>query len=148
MVLGGIVLGALLAVAGLQAFALVDRPRCAETVMRGVATEKTVNGIYGCFDRDLQEGLSSAGIDSDSTFAKRVGRSGTYHYLHKTEDGGYVYEYDRFVSPHNQVQAAVEALKNRNVGLAWAEITGQTQKSSSKVYTLYLDGDGKVSAVL
>ena len=31
---------------------------------------------------------------------------------------------------------------------AWGEITGQTQKATSKVYTLYFNGDGKVTAVL
>jgi hypothetical protein len=115
--------------------------------MQAVATERPVDGSYHCFDTNLQNGLQAAGIDSDSAFAARIGHSGSYHYLHKTEDGGYVYEYDRTVSKHNPVQGALNALKKGDLYLAWAEITGQTQKSSSKVYTLYLDGDGKITAV-
>jgi hypothetical protein len=30
----------------------------------------------------------------------------------------------------------------------WNEINGEAQHSTSKVYTLYFDGNGKVSAVL
>jgi hypothetical protein len=147
-VLGAVALGAFLAGAGPQLPGLLDRPACGEKVMQAVATEKPVNGSYACFDTNLQAGLSSAGIDSDVAFAARIGHAGSYHYLQKTEDGGYVYEYDRTVSGHNQVQAAIKALKSRDVLGAWAEITGQTQKSSSKVYTLYFDGEGKITAVV
>jgi hypothetical protein len=147
-VFGSVAVGALLAGAGLQLPSFLDRPACAETVMKAVATDKPVDGAYACFDRNLQDGLSSAGIDSDGAFASRVGHSGTYHYLHKTEDGGYVYEYDRVVSRHNQFQAALDALKKADVRVAWAEITGQTQRSSSKVYTLYFNGDGKITSVV
>ena len=147
-VFGGVIFGALLAGAGPQLPNLWDRPACAETVMKAVSTDKPVTGAYACFDNNLQEGLSSAGIDSDTAFATRVGKSGSYHYLHKTEDGGYVYEYDRPQTPHNQVQSAIAALKRRDVFAAWDEITGQTQKSTSKVYTLYFNGNGKVTAVV
>ena len=147
-VFGGVMFGALIAGAGPQLPNLWDRPSCGETVMKAVSTDKTVTGAYACFDGNLQEGLSSAGIDSDTAFASRVGKSGSYHYLHKTEDGGYVYEYDRPQSPHNQVQGAISALKRHDLFGAWGEITGQTQKATSKVYTLYFNRDGKVTAVL
>ncbi len=147
-VFGGVMFGALLAGAGPQLPNLWDRPSCGETVMKAVSTDKPVTGAYACFDQNLQDGLSSAGIDSDGAFASRVGKTGSYHYLHKTEDGGYVYEYDRPQSPHNQVQGAITALKRRDVFAAWDEITGRTQRSTSKVYTLYFSGDGKVRAVV
>ena len=145
---GGVVLGVLLAGAAPQVPNLWDRPSCGETVMKAVSTEKPVNGAYGCFDGALQQGLNTAGIDSDSAFASRVGKNGSYHYLHKTEDGGYVYEYDRPQSPHNKVQGAISALKRRDLYGVWNEINGEAQHSTSKVYTLYFDGNGKVSAVL
>jgi hypothetical protein len=147
-VFGGVAVGALLAGAGLQLPGMWDRPACAETVMKAVSTEKPFDGAYACFDGSLQDAMSAAGIDSDKTFAARVGHSGNYHYLHKTEDGGYVYEYDRAIERHNQMQAALNALWNRNLGLAWMEVTGQTQKSDSKVYTLYINGTGKISSVV
>ena len=140
--------GALLAGAGSQIPNLWDRPPCGDTVMKAVSTEKPVTGTYACFDQNLQDGLSSAGIDSDSTFASRVGNNGSYRYLHKTEDGGYVYEYDRPQSPHNKVQGAITALKRRDLFAAWDEITGATQRSTSKVFTLYFNGEGKVTAVI
>ena len=147
-VFGGFVVGALLAGAGPQLPNLWDRPTCGDTVMTAVSTDEPVTGTYACFDNNLQEGLSSAGIDSDKAFASRVGKNGSYHYLHKTEDGGYVYEYDRPQSPHNQLQATIEALKRRDLSTAWDEITGHAQKSTSKVYTLYFNGNGKITAVL
>ena len=146
-VFGCVALGAFLAGAGPQVPNLWDRPACGETVMRAVSTEKPVSGTFDCFDESLQLGLSSAGIDTDKEFADRVGKSGTYRYVHKTDDGGYVYEYDRKMTPHNQIQGAIAALKRRDVVGAWAEITGQTQHASSKVFTLYFDRHGKVSAV-
>jgi hypothetical protein len=147
-VFGGLALGALLASVGMQMPVFWDRPACAETVMQAVSTEKPVEGAYACFDLNLQDGLSTAGIDSDRAFAARIGHSGTYRYLHKTEDGGYVYEYDREISRHNQVAGAWDAVRKGDVPRAWAELTGQTQRSSSKVYTLYVDAAGKVKAVI
>jgi hypothetical protein len=146
-VFGAVAFGAVLAGAGPQLPNLLDRPACGETVMRAVSTEKAVSGTVGCFDGDLQMGLSSAGIDTDQDFAARIGKSGTYHYVHKTEDGGYVYEYDRNMSPHNQVQGAISALKRHDVAAAWSEITGAAQQPTSKVYTLYFDTNGKITAV-
>jgi hypothetical protein len=147
-VFGGVMFGALLAGAGPQIPNIFDRPTCGETVMKAVSTEKAINGAYNCFDSDLQQGLNSAGIDSDGAFASRVAKNGNYHYLHKTEDGGYVYEYDRPQSPHNRWQGAVAALKKHDLPAVWEEVTGETQRSTSKVYTFYFDGDGKITAVL
>ena len=147
-VFGAVAVGALLAGAGPQVPNMFDRPACGETVMRAVSTEKPVSGAFGCFDADLQLGLSSAGIDNDQQFADRIGKSGTYRYVHKTADGGYVYEYDRNMTPHNQFQAALHALQRRDVIGAWSEITGEAQHPTSKVYTLYFDGSGKVTAIL
>jgi hypothetical protein len=147
-VFGAVAFGALLAGAGPQVPNLFDRPACGETVMKAVSTEKPVSGTLGCFNDDLQMGLSSAGIDTDQEFASRIAKSGSYHYLHKTEDGGYVYEYDRNMTPHNQLQGAIDALKRRDVVAAWSEITGASQHPTSKVYTLYFNSQGKVAAVL
>jgi hypothetical protein len=145
---GGVLFGVLVAGAAPQVTNLWDRPSCGETVMKAVSTEKPVNGAYNCFDDNLRQGLNTAGIDSDNAFANRVGKNGSYHYLHKTEDGGYVYEYDRPQLPHNKMQGAISALKRRDLVAAWNEITGESQHSTSRVYTLYFDGNGKVSAVL
>src|ERR1051326_8246124 len=112
-VFGGVMFGALLAGGGPQIPHLFDRPSCGGTVMKAVSSGEAVNGAYNCFDSDLQQGLSSAGIDSDGAFATRVAKNGSYHYLHKTEDGGYVYEYDRPQSPHNRWQAAVDRKSTR-----------------------------------
>ena len=38
------------------------------------------------FDTDMQTGLQSIGIDSDSAFATKVGTNGDYHYVRKTQD--------------------------------------------------------------
>src|SRR5207247_331110 len=83
-----------------------DRPACAETVMQAVATDQAVKGSYTCFDDSMQAGLQTIGIDSDNSFATRVGQNGEYHFLHKTADGGYVYEYDRPEHAHDQVKGA------------------------------------------
>jgi len=165
-VFGGVLVGAFLAGAGPQMDRLWDRPSCAETVMKAVSTDKTVSGSYGCFDTNLQTGLQTIGIDSDNAFALKVGQNGEYHYVHKTADGGYVYEYDRPTRPHDQVQGAISALglprtsrdvergdlsaawhERHDLGAAWAEITGQTQRAHSQLFTFYLDGSGKISAV-
>jgi hypothetical protein len=147
-VFGAVAFGAFLAGAGPQLPNLVDRPACGETVMKAVSTEKPVSGTVRCFSDELRMGLSSAGIETDQQFADRLGKSGTYHFVHRTEDGGYVYEYDRNMLPHNQLQGAFNALKRRDLVLAWEEITGSAQHPTSKVYTLYIDNSGKVAAVL
>ena len=144
---GAVAFGVLLAGAGPQLPNLLDRPACGETVMKAVSTEKPVSGTLGCFDKDLLTGLSSAGIDTDEEFANRIGKTGTYRFVHKTEDGGYVYEFDRNTSPHNQLQGALSALRRRDVGAAWSEITGASLHPTSKVYTLYFNSNGKVTAV-
>ena len=73
-VFGGVLLGALLVGAGPPVQAAWDRPACAETVMKAVATEQTVQGTYGCFDDTMKAGLQTIGIDSDGAFATRVGQ--------------------------------------------------------------------------
>ena len=109
-VIAGVLLGAALAFAGPQVATALDRPGCAETVMRAVSSDKTVNGTYACFDRELQVGLLGVGVSSDGTFADRIGQNGDVHFLHKTADGGYVYEYDRPTTPHDRVRGAISAL--------------------------------------
>ena len=37
--------------------------------------------------------------------------------------------------------------ERHDLGAAWAEITGQTQRAHSQLFTFYLDGSGKISAV-
>ena len=165
-VFGGALFGAALVGAGPVVPGMWDRPACAETVMKAVSTEQPVAGTYNCFDRSLQTGLVSVGIDSDGAFATRVGQNGEYRYLHKTEDGGYIYEYDRPMLPHDKVRAAISALgwpktsadlrggnfaaawnESHDFASAWAEITGQTQKPRSQLFTFYLDGKGKIESV-
>jgi len=165
-VFGGVLLGALLVGAGPPVQAAWDRPACAETVMKAVATEQTVQGTYGCFDDTMKVGLQTIGIDSDGAFATRVGQNGEYHFVHKTADGGYVYEYDRPTRPHDKMKGAISALglpgtsrdvrrgdlvaawnEHRDLGAAWAELTGQTQGEHSQVFTVYVDGHGKVRSV-
>jgi hypothetical protein len=163
---GAAVFGALIAGGTPQITNALDRPACAEKVMQAVSTDGTVSGSYDCFDVDLQTGLHTIGVDSDVTFAQRIGQSGEYHFVHKTADGGYVYEYDRPLQPHDKVKGAIVALglpktaldvrrgdlgaawnEQHDLGAAWAEITGQTQQDHSQLFTIYLDGDGKISAV-
>lgn len=134
--------------------------------MHAVATDSTVEGSYSCFNRELQLGLMSVGVDSDKAFADRLGQPGDYRYLHQTVDGGYVYEYDRPMTPHDRWLGAVHALalqKTRSdvrrwnllaawhephdLPLAWAEISGKTQNDQSRLYTFYLGSDGKITAV-
>jgi len=165
-VFGAAVFGALLAGAGPQLPTMLDRPSCVETVMRAVASDRPVAGTYNCFDGNLQMGLQSVGIDSDVAFATRVGYDGDYRFLHKTEDGGYVYEYDRPTTPHDKFKGAVVALGlpetsadvrggklgaaltvRRDLRAAWAEISGQTQNAESKLYTFYVGTNGKITAV-
>jgi hypothetical protein len=146
---------------------MLDRPpSCAETVMRAVSTDRPVAGTYNCFAGNLQLGLQSVGIDSDSAFATTIGQDGDYRLLHRTEDGGYVYEYDHPTTPHDKVKGAVVALgltrtsadmRRGDIGAAmtvrpdlrgaWAELTGQTQHAESKLYTIYVDGQGKITAI-
>jgi hypothetical protein len=166
-VFGAAIVGALLAGAGPQVTSnFVDRPACAETVMKAVSSDQTVSGTYKCFDTGMQVGLAGLGIQSDQEFALRVGQDGDYHFVQKTVDGGYVYEYDRPTKPHDKVQGALGALgvtgtsrdlrrgdlgaafsERHDLGAAWAEITGETQSAKSSVFTFYMDGRGKVAAV-
>jgi hypothetical protein len=143
-----------------------QRPTCADTVMRAVSSTKPVHGPMSCFDSDMRTGLQQLGIDSDSTFAAHVGVNGDYHYVNKTADGGYVYEYDRALKPHDRVRGALNALgvatttrdvrrgdlaaavkEPHDIAAAWAEITGATQAEKSELFTFYLDGRGKVASV-
>jgi hypothetical protein len=165
-IFGGVVVGALLFGAGPRIPAFWDRPACAETVMQAVSSEKAVGGTYGCFDERMQIGLQGIGIDSDNAFATRVGQNGEFHFVNKTADGGYVYEYDRATHKHDKVTGAISALglpgtsrdvqrgdlgaawsERHDLGAAWAEITGQTQGETSMLFTFYLDGRGKVTLV-
>ena len=165
-VLAGALLGAAVAFAGPQVPTALDRPGCAETVMRAVSSDRTVSGTYDCFSGALQDGLLTIGVDSDSTFADRIGQNGEYSFLHKTADGGYVYEYDRPKTPHDRFKGAIGALavpqmradvrhgnflaawnEPHNMRLAWAEITGQTQQDESRLFTIYVGSDGRITAV-
>jgi len=165
-VFGAAVVGALVAGVGPQLTNFADRPACAEKVMKAVSSDQTVGGTYNCFDTGMQVGLASLGIQSDKDFAVRVGQNGDYRFVQKTADGGYVYEYDRPTQPHDRVLGALGALgvpgtsrdlrhgnvgaawnERHDVGAAWAEITGQTQRAKSQVFTVYIDGSGKVTAV-
>ena len=162
----GAIVGALLMYAGPQVATAMDRPACAETVMHAVSTDKAVNGAYACFDRGLQLGLLTIGVNSDSSFADRVGQDGEYHFLRKTADGGYVYEYDRATTPHDRFTGVISALalpqtrvyvrrgnflaawhESRNLRLAWGEITGQTQNTESRLFTFYMSPDGKITGI-
>lgn len=163
---GGVVAGVLLAGVGPQAVSAFDRPACAETVMQAVSTDKSVHGTFECFDTNLQFGLATIGVNSDGSFAQRIGQTGEYHFVRKTEDGGYVYEYDRPSTPHDKVQGAVTALgvprmradvrqgnflaawnEKHDIHQAWEEITGQTQNNESHLYTIYLGHDGRITAI-
>ena len=165
-VFGAAIFGALLAGAGPQLPTMLDRPSCTETVMKAVSSDRPVTGTYTCFDNTLQLGLQSVGVDSDSAFATRIGQNGDYRFLHKTEDGGYAYEYDRPTTPHDKVTGAVVALGlpetsadmrggklgaalsvRRDIRGAWAELSGQTQNAESRLYTLYVGADGKITAI-
>lgn len=157
--------GAAAAVAVIELPGVWDsRPACPETVMKAVSSDRPVNGTYGCFNPAVQAELQANGIDSDSAFAQQVGQNGDYHFMQKTADGGYVYEYDR--PKADRVQAALTALgwpkisgdlrrgdftaawhvKN-DFGAAWSDITGHMQNSSSQLFTFYLDSDGKINGV-
>lgn len=166
MVLAGAILGAALTAAAPQVPVALDRPACADRVMQAVASDKAVNGTYGCFDGELQVGLASIGVDSDAAFANRIGQDGDYHFLRKTADGGYVYEYDRPTTPHDRWMGAAGDLgllkmrsdvrswnflaawrEPRDIHEAWAEVTGQTQNDESHLYTIYLGPDGRIKAI-
>ena len=166
-VFGAAAIGALLAGAGPQLTSrFMDRPACAEKVMNAVASDQPVKGTYDCFDAGMQTGLAGLGIQSDGEFASCVGQNGDYHFVQKTADGGYVYEYDRPTQPHDKVRGALDALgvsatsrdlqrgdmgaawgERHDVGAAWSEITGAAQRAKSTVFTFYMDGSGKVTAV-
>jgi hypothetical protein len=165
-VFGAVVFGALLAGGAPRLTNFVDRPACAEKVMQAISTDSAVSGSYNCFDTEMQVGLQSVGIDSDKTFADKVGIKGEYHFVQKTNDGGYVYEYDHPLKPHDRVKGAIAALglpgtqldirrgdlgaafnEHHDLGAAWAELTGQTQGDKSQVFTFYFDGSGKITAV-
>jgi hypothetical protein len=165
-VFGAVVFGVLLAGGTPRLTSFMDRPSCAEKVMQAISTDHSVSGTYDCFDADMQVGLQSVGIDSDKAFADKVGVNGDYHFVQKTQDGGYVYEYDRPMRPHDKVKGAIVALgfpatqrdlrrgdlgaawnERHDLGAAWAELTGQTQRDKSQVFTFYLDGSGKITAV-
>src|SRR5438309_1805919 len=165
-VFGAAIFGALLAGAGPQLPTMLDRPSCTETVMKAVSSDRPVTGTYTCFDNTMQLGRQSVGVDSDSAFATRIGQNGDYRFLHKTEDGGYAYEYDRPTTPHDKVTGAVVALGlpetsadmrggklgaalsvRRDIRGAWAELSGQTQNAESRLYTLYVGADGKITAI-
>lgn len=162
----GVIVGAAAAVGAIEVPAMLDRPSCAETVMKAVSTDRPVHGTYQCFDSSAQAGLQSIGIDSDSAFATQVGVNGEYHYLHKTADGGYVYEYDHPRAPHDRIKgtfatlgvpAIVADLRRgdfmgawkvpNDFRAAWSEITGASQNESSLLFTIYLDGDGRIASV-
>lgn len=166
MAAAGAIVGGLLVYAGPQVVSAMDRPACAETVMHAVSSDKTVNGAYNCFDSGLQMGLFTIGVNSDSSFADRIGQDGDYHFLYKTADGGYVYEYDRATTPHDRFTGMMSALalqktrldvrhgnflaawhESRNFRQAWAEITGQTQNTESRLFTFYVGSNGKITAI-
>lgn len=143
-----------------------ERPGCVETVMKAVSTDQPVHGSYECFNTVEQAGLSSVGIDSDQAFAVRVGQNGEYHFVRKTADGGYVYEYDRPRSPHDRIKGTFAMLGLPTIAAdlrrgdlngawsqpndfrkAWSEITGQSQNEASELFTFYIDGNGKIMVV-
>ncbi|HVH62503.1 MAG TPA: hypothetical protein VNA65_02775 [Candidatus Dormibacteraeota bacterium] len=165
LLIGGLI-GAGTMLGATQVRASMDRPTCAETVMKAVSTDKPVNGSFECFDSSYRAGLQHIGIDSDNTFASQVGKNGEYHYLHKTADGGYVYEYDRARSPHDRFKGTVSKLGLPSIvaalqrgdfygawhvpndfEAAWSEITGDTQNESSELFTFYMDHSGKITFV-
>lgn len=165
-IFGAVALGALLAGGAPQIPNLWDRPACAERIMQAVSSNRTVDGTFGCFDSSLQTGPQTIGVDSDKAFATRIGQDGQYHVVHKTADGGYIYEFDRPLRPHDRLKGAVTALglpsttidvrrgdvgrawnERHDLGAAWAEITGQTQRDHSQLFTFYINGGGKVTAV-
>lgn len=158
--------GGAIAVGAIELPGLSDRPTCPETVMKAVSSDRPVAGAFECFDTPVQHELQTNGIDSDGAFATLVGQNGEYHFLHKTADGGYVYEYDRMKAPHDRVQGALSALGwptisadvrrgdlaaawhvRNDFRAAWSEITGQTQSPNSMLFTFYLDGDGRIAEV-
>lgn len=158
--------GAGLALSASAVVSARDHPGCVETVMQAVSTDQPVNGSYECFDATEQAGLSSVGIDSDKAFAIRIGQKGDYHFVRKTADGGFVYEYDRPRSPHDRIKGTFAMLGAPTIAAdirrgdflaawsvpndfrkAWSEITGQSQNESSELFTFYVDGNGKISTV-
>src|SRR5438445_12540647 len=92
-VIGGVAFGALLVGAGPQIPSFLDRPSCAETVVKAVSSDKAVAGTYSCFDDSMQSGLQTSRIVSDSAFATGGGQGGQYDVVQKTYAAGYVYKY-------------------------------------------------------
>jgi hypothetical protein len=141
--------------------ALIDRPACTERVMKALSTEQPVNGSYECFDKAYQVRLVGSGVDSDRAFAKQIGQNGRYHFLRKTDDGGYAYEYDQMLNPHSGLSAVANSFSLAWDGVrhgdltspwlplevTWNELTGQAQGSSSNFLVFYLDKDGKIARV-
>ena len=166
MAAAGVIVGALFVYAGPQVVSAMDQPTCAEIVMQAVSSDQTVKGTWGCFDQGMQMGLVTIGVNSDSSFADRIGQDGEFHFLHKTADSGYTYEYDRPTTPHDRFTGMLSALKlpqtridvrhgnflaawqeSRDLRRAWAEITGQTQNTESRLFTFYIGSDGRITAV-
>lgn len=144
-----------------QVSVLLDRPACVETVMKAVSTDRPVDGTYSCFDPQYQGRLSRIDITSDQTFATKVGHAGQYHFLGKTPDGGYAYEYDEPLFPHNgwpivrtSLGVAWQGVRRGDLTsaripfeVAWNEATGKTQLWSSALLVIYTDPDGKIARI-
>jgi hypothetical protein len=160
-ILGAAFVGGALVGFSPQLPALLDRPSCSETVMKAVSTQQPVSGTYSCFDKAYQARLEKNGIDSDAAFAKQIGQTGRYRFVRKTADGGYAYEFDQSVFPHDGRAAikdsfskAWDGLRHGNftspwmpVQVTWREVTGDAQGSSSAFFVFYLDPDGKINKV-
>ncbi len=137
---------------------LFDRPACADTVMQAVSSQHPIDGTYDCFEKNLQTQLEAQGVDSDAAFAAKVGKSGRYHLVGKTGDGGYAFEYDRAVFPHDgkaavrkSVGVAWERVRGGDVGallipvqVTWGELTRANEGTERAVIVLYVDDQGKV----
>ncbi len=158
MVLGAAVFGGSVVAFAPQVPILLDRPACVDTVMRAVSSSHPVGGTYNCFEKNFQARLDSQGIDSDQAFAAKVGQSGRYRLVGKTDDGGYAYEFDKAVFPHDgraTVRTALDVAWKRVSGgdiggawipvqVTWNEVTGQNEGSVSVLVVLYADDQGKV----
>ena len=126
--------------------------------MHAVASSHPVYGTYDCFEKQMQLRLEQQGIDSDQSFAARVGQSGSYHLVGKTDDGGYAYEFDKPVFPHDGRATVRQSLavgwtkvRGGDIGGAWVpvqvtwnELTGQNTGSVSVLVVVYADDHGKV----
>ena len=126
--------------------------------MHAVSSAQPVAGTYGCFESQMQARLEAQGIDSDQSFASKVGQSGRYHLVGQTDDGGYAYEFDKPVFPHDgraTVRKSLEVgwtkVQGGDIGGAWIpvqvtwnEVTGQNEGSISVLVVVYADDQGKV----